>query len=100
MLVNQIESSLFNRQGAVTNNFEVTLTSYKSELSIQLFKDPYKLDFVMLGEKAKERDLEDALMTHITNVLLELGDGFAFMGRQKRFEAGGREFFIDLLFYH
>ena len=54
----------------------------------------------MLGEQAKERDLEDALMTHVTKVLLELGAGFAFMGRQKRFDAGGREFFIDLLFYH
>jgi 7,8-dihydro-6-hydroxymethylpterin-pyrophosphokinase len=63
-------------------------------------KDPYNLDFIMLGEEAKERDLEDALMTHVTKLLLELGDGFAFMGRQRRFEAGGREFFIDLLFYH
>lgn len=54
----------------------------------------------MLTEEAKERDLEDVLMNHITKLLLELGDGFAFMGRQKRFEAGGKEFFIDLLFYH
>lgn len=54
----------------------------------------------MLGEEAKERDLENALMTHITKLLLELGDGFAFMGRQKKFEAGGKEFFIDLLFYN
>lgn len=54
----------------------------------------------MLGEEAKEKDLEDALMSHITKFLLELGDGFAFMGRQKKFEAGDREFIIDLLFYH
>jgi hypothetical protein len=54
----------------------------------------------MLGEQAKERDLEDALMTHLTKLLLELGDGFGFMGRQKRFEVAGKEFFIDLLFYH
>ncbi|MFM9909026.1 MAG: YhcG family protein [Chitinophagaceae bacterium] len=100
MLVNQIESGLFKRQGAITNNFGLTLPSYESELAFQLFKDPYHLDFVMLGEEAKERDLENALMTHITKLLLELGDGFAFMGRQKRFEAGGKEFFIDLLFYH
>ena len=100
MLVNQIESGLFTRQGAITNNFGLTLPSYESELALQLFKDPYHLDFVMLGQEAKERDLEDALMNHITKLLLELGDGFAFMGRQKRFEAGEKEFFIDLLFYH
>jgi predicted nuclease of restriction endonuclease-like (RecB) superfamily len=100
MLVNQIESGLYKRQGALTNNFQLTLPSYESELAKQLFKDPYHLDFVMLGAEAKERDLENALMNHITKLLLELGDGFAFMGRQKKFEAGGREFFIDLLFYN
>ena len=73
---------------------------YESELASQLFKDPYQLDFIMLGEEAKERDLENALMNQVTKFLLELGDGFAFMGRQKKFEAGGREFCIDLLFYH
>lgn len=100
MLINQIESNLYKRQGALTSNFQLTLPSYESELAIQLFKDPYHLDFIMLGEEAKERDLEDALMNQITRLLLELGDGFAFMGRQKKFEAGGQEFFIDLLFYH
>lgn len=100
MLINQIESNLYKRQGALTSNFQLTLPSYESELAIQLFKDPYHLDFIMLGEEAKERDLENALMNQITRLLLELGDGFAFMGRQKKFEAGGQEFFIDLLFYH
>lgn len=100
VMVNQIESGLHKRQGALTNNFEVALPAYDSELAIQLFKDPYQLDFIMLSEEAKERDLEDALMNHVTKLLLELGDGFAFMGRQKRFEAGGKEFFIDLLFYN
>lgn len=100
MLVNQVESGLYRRQGALTNNFSLTLPKYESELAAQLFKDPYHLDFVMLGEEAKERDLENALMTHITKLLLELGDGFAFMGRQKKFEAGDKEFFIDLLFYN
>lgn len=100
LLVNQVESGLYRRQGALTNNFSLTLPKYESELAAQLFKDPYHLDFVMLGEEAKERDLENALMTHITKLLLELGDGFAFMGRQKKFEAGGREFLIDLLFYN
>jgi len=100
MLVNQIESGLFRRQGAITSNFGVTLPKYGSELAVQLFKDPYHLDFVMLSEEAKEKDLEDALMSHITKLLLELGDDFAFMGRQKKLKAGDREFFIDLLFYH
>lgn len=100
MMVNQIESGLHNRQGALTHNFKQTLPDYQSELTQQLFKDPYQLDFIMLSNQAKERDLEDALMTHITNLLLELGDGFAFMGRQKKFTIGNREFFIDLLFYH
>lgn len=100
LLVQQIENELYKRQGALTSNFQLALPDYDSELAFQLFKDPYQLDFIMLGEKAKERDLEDALMNHITKLLLELGDGFAFMGRQKRLELGGKEFFIDLLFYH
>lgn len=100
MLVNQIESRLHERQGALSNNFQLTLPAYDSELAMQLFKDPYQLDFIMLSEQAREKDLEDALMTHITKLLLELGDGFAFMGRQRKFEAGGKEFFIDLLFYN
>ena len=100
VMVHQIESKLHQRQGTLTNNFKNTMPAYESELTQQLFKDPYNLDFIMLGEKAKERDLEEALLNHITNFLLELGEGFAFMGRQKKFEIGGREFFIDLLFYH
>ncbi|PVD51082.1 hypothetical protein DC498_16845 [Terrimonas sp.] len=100
VMVHQIESRLHERQGRLTNNFKLTLPAYDSELAMQLFKDPYQLDFVMLGQEARERDLENALTEHITKLLLELGDGFAFMGRQKRFEAGGKEFFVDLLFYN
>jgi predicted nuclease of restriction endonuclease-like (RecB) superfamily len=100
VMLHQIESRLYNRQGALTNNFNETLPTSQSDLTQQLFKDPYNLDFIMLSEEAKEKDLEDALMTHVTKLLLELGDGFAFMGRQKRFEVGGKDFFIDLLFYH
>jgi predicted nuclease of restriction endonuclease-like (RecB) superfamily len=99
-MVHQIESGLHKRQGALSNNFALTLPSYDSELTMQLFKDPYHFDFIMLGEEAKERDLENALLSQVTKVLLELGDGFAFMGRQRKFEAGGKEFFIDLLFYN
>ncbi|MFP5040039.1 PDDEXK nuclease domain-containing protein [Parasediminibacterium sp. JCM 36343] len=100
MMINQIESNLYKRLGSLSNNFKTALPAYDSELAIQLFKDSYHLDFFMLSEEAKEKDLESALMTHITKLLLELGDGFALMGRQKKFEVSGKEFFIDLLFYH
>jgi len=100
VLLHQIESGLYKAQGSLINNFPNTIPAYQSELTQQVFKDPYNFDFIMLGERAKEKDLENALMTHLTKVLLELGAGFAFMGRQRKFEAGGREFYIDLLFYH
>ena len=100
IMVHQIENNLHKRQGSLTHNFANTLPAYQSDLAQQLFKDPYQFDFLMLGEEARERDLENALMNQITKLLLELGEGFAFMGRQKKFEAGGKEFFIDLLFYH
>lgn len=100
ILEHQIESQLYKSQGTLVNNFKETIPALQSELTQQIFKDPYNFDFIMLSEKAKERDLENALISHVTKVLLELGVGFAFMGRQKRFEAGGREFFVDLLFYH
>jgi predicted nuclease of restriction endonuclease-like (RecB) superfamily len=100
MLVNQIENGLHKQIGALSNNFGITLPAYDSELALQLFKDPYNFDFLQIGEEAKERDLENALIQHITKMLLELGDGFAFKGRQYRLEAGGKEYFIDLLFYH
>lgn len=96
----QIEIGLFKSQGSLVNNFNTTIPSYECDLTTQIFKDPYNFDFIMLNEKAKERDLENALMTHVTKVLLELGAGFAFMGRQRKFEIGGKEFFFDLLFYH
>lgn len=100
MLVNQIENGLHKQIGALSNNFGITLPAHDSELALQLFKDPYNFDFLQIGEEAKERDLENALIQHITKMLLELGDGFAFKGRQYRLEAGGKEYFIDLLFYH
>ena len=100
MLVHQIESGLHKRQGALTHNFKKTLPDYQSELTQQLFKDPYHLDFIMIKDLAKERDLENGITTHIAKVLIELGEGFAFMGRQYRLEVGGQEYFLDLLFYH
>lgn len=100
MMVHQIESGLHERKGRLTHNFKQTLPDYQSDLTRQLFKDPYQLDFIVLGKMARERDLEKALTDNITKVLIELGDGFAFMGRQYKLEVGGQEYFLDLLFYH
>jgi predicted nuclease of restriction endonuclease-like (RecB) superfamily len=100
VMVHQIEGGLHARQGALITNFTKTIASHDSELIQQIFKDPYYFDFLQLSQEAKERDLENALIEHITKVLLELGDGFAFMGRQYRLEAGEQEYFLDLLFYH
>jgi predicted nuclease of restriction endonuclease-like (RecB) superfamily len=96
----QIKNKLFDRTGAALTNFDRQLESAQANLAAQVLKDPYHFDFLGLGDEAQERDIENALMRHITRFLLELGAGFAFMGRQVRLEVGGDEFFIDLLFYH
>jgi predicted nuclease of restriction endonuclease-like (RecB) superfamily len=96
----QIKNRLFDRQGAALTNFDRHLESSQANLATQILKDPYHFDFLGLGDEAQEKDIENALMRHITRFLLELGAGFAFMGRQVRLEVGGDEFFIDLLFYH
>lgn len=100
ILVHQIESSLYHREGKAISNFDAKLPALQSDLAKATLKDPYSFDFLTLTEKYNERELEDALMEHITHFLLELGSGFAFVGRQYRLEVGGDEFFIDLLFYH
>ena len=100
VLVHQIESGLYHRQGKAITNFERTLPSPQSELAQQLLKDPYNFDFLRLGEEARERDLEKALINHIRDFLLELGLGFAFVGSQYHLEVGGEDFNLDLLFYH
>lgn len=100
VLVHQIETGLYSRQGRITSNFKTTLPSLQSELTQQIFKDPYHLDFLKLSEEILERDIEDALMHNLIKFLLELGDGFAFMGRQHKLEVGGKDYRIDLLFYH
>lgn len=100
ILVHQIESGLYHRQGKAITNFERTLPKPQSELAIELLKDPYNFDFLSLGEDAKERDLERALIDQIRNFLLELGVGFAFVGSQYHLEVGGEDFYLDLLFYH
>lgn len=100
MMVHQIELDLYNRQGKVISNFEKTLPAIQSDMAQQIFKDPYILDFLNLREDAVERELEDAIMNHITKFLLELGVGFAFVGRQYRVFADDEDYAIDLLFYH
>jgi predicted nuclease of restriction endonuclease-like (RecB) superfamily len=100
ILVHQIESGLYHRQGKATTNFENTLPKPQSELAQQLLKDPYNFDFLSLGKEALERDLEKALIKHIRDFLLELGVGFAFVGSQYHLEVGNQDFYIDLLFYH
>ncbi|WP_217518767.1 PDDEXK nuclease domain-containing protein [Vibrio metschnikovii] len=100
VLAHQVESGLLKRTGNAVNNFELTLPQPNSELAIQALKDPYNFDFLDLNAEAKERDIENALMKHITAFLLELGSGFALVGQQYNLNVGGDDFFIDLLFYH
>jgi predicted nuclease of restriction endonuclease-like (RecB) superfamily len=95
-----IRNRLHERQGQAVTNFQVRLPQPHSELAHETLKDPYLFDFLGLGDEAQEREIENALVRHITKFLLELGSGFAFMGRQFRIEVSGKEFFIDLLFYH
>jgi predicted nuclease of restriction endonuclease-like (RecB) superfamily len=100
VLVHQIESGLYERQGRALVNFDRTLPAPQSELARQILKDPYNFDFLTLGKEAQERDLEAALLCHLQEFLLELGVGFAFVGSQYHLEVGDQDFFIDLLFYH
>ncbi len=100
ILVMQIETRLRERQGHAVTNFPTRLPSPHSDLARDSLKDPYIFDFLGLTDEAHEREIESALVRHITRFLLELGAGFAFVGRQYRLEVAGDEFFIDLLFYH
>lgn len=100
VLVLQIESRLFERQGSAPTNFGRTLPAPQSDLAQQVLKDPYSFDFLTLGEGAQERDLERGLLEHLRRFLLELGAGFAFVGSQYHLQVGDSDFFIDLLFYH
>ncbi len=96
----QIKNQLHARQGGAVTNFEARLPAPESALAQETLKDPYLFDFLGLGDEAHEREIENGLIRHITRFLLELGAGFAFVGRQFRLEVAGDEFFIDLLFYH
>jgi len=96
----QIKNQLHLRQGLAITNFDQRLASPQAGLATEILKDPYHFDFLGLGDEAHERDIENALIRHITRFLLELGAGFAFVGRQFQLIVGGDEFFLDLLFYH
>jgi predicted nuclease of restriction endonuclease-like (RecB) superfamily len=100
VLTMQIETRLHERSGVALTNFEASLPKPQSDLARESLKDPYRFDFLGLSEEAQEREVEHALVRHVTEFLLELGAGFAFVGRQVLLEVGGDEFFIDLLFYH
>jgi predicted nuclease of restriction endonuclease-like (RecB) superfamily len=100
ILVMQIETRLLERSGKAVTNFTANLPAPQSDLAGESLKDPYRFDFLGLTNKAQEREIESALVKHVTEFLLELGAGFAFVGRQVLLDVGGDEFFIDLLFYH
>jgi predicted nuclease of restriction endonuclease-like (RecB) superfamily len=100
VMVAQIEANYHLRIAQEVNNFAQTMSLEQSEMARLTFKDPYFFDFLNITEPFKERELEDALVQHITQFLLELGAGFSFVGRQYKIEVSGREFALDLLFYH
>ncbi len=100
ILALQIETNLHKRIGQSANNFEITLPPSESDMANQIFKDPYLFDFLGTAEVRKEAELEAKLIEHLEKFLLELGQGFAFVGRQVHMEVGGDDFYIDLLFYH
>jgi predicted nuclease of restriction endonuclease-like (RecB) superfamily len=100
MMVSQIETSLHNRQSQAITNFKEKLPSTQSDLAHAMLKHPYIFDFLSIGQEAHEREIEKALIYHMEKFLLELGAGFAFVGRQYHLDVADQDFYIDLLFYH
>lgn len=100
VMVHQIAGEFHNRQGAAITNFTATLPPGDSDLAQQSTRDPYLFDFVGATDVRREADLQRALVEHVERFLLELGQGFAFVGQQVRLEIGDDEFYADLLFYH
>ena len=100
VLVHEIESSLYERQGKAITNFGIKLPELQSDLAEQTLKDPYNFDFLTLTEDYNEKELENALTEQITQFLLELGTGFSYMGSQVNIKVGESNFYLDLLFYH
>ena len=100
VLLNFLDTNLYEREGKAITNFKRLLPDMQGELAQALTKDPYNFDFLAIRERYDEKELKDALMNNITNYLLELGNGFAFVGREVRLEIGNTEKFIDMLFYN
>jgi len=100
ILVHQMESDLYNRQGKTVSNLRERLPAPQGELAQQIIKDPYNFDFLSLGKEHTEHDLHQGLLHHLRDFLIELGMGFAFVGSEYHLEVGGEDFYIDLLFYH
>lgn len=96
----QIETNLYGRQGGALTNFAAALPPPQSDLAQQVLKDPYNFDFLTLAQDARERTLERGLLEHLRAFLLEMGAGFAFVGSQVHLEVSGKDYYLDLLFYH
>ena len=96
----QLENYTLERTGKTSSNFNKTLPNVQSDMVQQMFKDPYLLDFTGADANSREKDIEDGLTTHITQFLLELGQGFSFVGRQVHLELAVHDYYIDMLFYH
>ena len=100
VLLNFLDTDLYERQGKAITNFSTTLPAIQSDLAQQITKDPYNFDFLTITEKYNEKELKDALIQNIEKFLLELGRGFAYMGREFRLQIGSEEKFLDMLFYN
>lgn len=100
VLALQIHNRVHDRQGKIANNFSLTLPPPDSDLAIQVFKDPYLFDFLGTADKRREREIEQGLVDHVQKFLIELGTGFAFVGRQVHLEFADTDYYVDLLFYH
>jgi len=100
VMVMNIESDLYNRKGKAISNFNKTIPPFESDLLIETFKNPYVFDFLTLGERAKEREIEKALIQHLKKFMLELGKGFAYVGNQFNIVVNDDDYFLDLLFYN
>jgi len=99
VLINQIKTGLYSRAGAAIDNFTATLPPYQASLARETTKSPYVFDFLTIDEDSRERDLEAGLVEHIQKFLLELGRGYAYMGRQYKIRIAGKDYPLDLLFY-
>lgn len=100
VLLNFLDTDLFERQGKAVTNFKNTLPEVTGDLAQELTKDPYNFNFISLTDRYKEKELKDALISNIEKFLVELGKGFAYMGREVRIEVGSEEKFMDMLFYN